>query len=85
MEKYQMEKSEEEKATYFVDEETLTKEELDQVFDGKGAEQYHEDAGVQTKSCGCVCKKSDGNAKDMEAELAGSFPRAAERSHKAEI
>ncbi len=46
MEKYQMEKSEEEKATYFVDEETLTKEELDQVFDGKGAEQYHEDAGV---------------------------------------
>lgn len=46
MEKYQMEKSEEEKATYFVDEETLTKEELDQAFDGKGAEQYHEDAGV---------------------------------------
>lgn len=46
MEKYQMEKSGEEKATYFVDEETLTKEELDQVFDGKGAEQYHEDAGV---------------------------------------
>ena len=46
MEKYQMEKSEEEKATYFADEETLTKEELDQVFDGKGAEQYHEDAGV---------------------------------------
>lgn len=46
MEKYQMEKSEEEKATYFVDEETLTKEELNQVFDGKGAEQYHEDAGV---------------------------------------
>ena len=46
MDKYQMEKSGEEKATYFVDEETLTKEELDQVFDGKGAEQYHEDAGV---------------------------------------
>ena len=46
MEKYQMEKSEEEKATYFVDEETLTKEELDRVFAGKGAEQYHEDAGV---------------------------------------
>lgn len=41
-----MERSEE-KITYFVDEETLTKEELAKLLEAqKGGEQNHEDTGV---------------------------------------
>ena len=74
----------EEKVTYFVDEETLTEKELKNLLkEEEGKEEDDEEPRVQTKNCGCLCKKHNRIAKDMEANLASNEQRTTQCRDKA--